>query len=302
MIDRHDYIIISENPPTFFITLIAIIPSIVFDTKIIIWNEAWDEDIIPKYQDQTPKQKIAETIFSAGIRSYRRLIYKSADGFVAFSHLASDYLTRLGVSREQIIISRQIIPEEQLPKPSRSVSVSKFFNDSKVSYLYLGYIRPSKGIELLLDSFKELHEKNGDCELIVAGRGNRKYEEKIVSKIQNIENINFVGYVEGGQKASYYHYSDILVCPTYRDAWGLVINEALYYGSPVITTDAAGGKEIIGDNGLIIPSGDRRSLTNVMRLCQLPEVLEQLKPKTKHSKILSDPDIMASALITACED
>jgi glycosyltransferase involved in cell wall biosynthesis len=54
----------------------------------------------------------------------------------------------------------------------------------------------------------------------------------------------------------------IFVLPTFHDAWGLVVNEAIYYELPIITTQAAGASELIeeGKNGFIIFSNNIKAL------------------------------------------
>ncbi len=48
--------------------------------------------------------------------------------------------------------------------------------------------------------------------------------------------------------------------PTLHDPWGLVINEAMYYGLPVVTTDAAGASDLIDGNGFVVTAGDKEML------------------------------------------
>ena len=55
--------------------------------------------------------------------------------------------------------------------------------------------------------------------------------------------------------ADYYKASDIFVLPTHADIWGLVINEAMSYGLPIVTTNNCGaGRELIvpGINGFLV--------------------------------------------------
>ena len=67
---------------------------------------------------------------------------------------------------------------------------------------------------------------------------------------------------------------------THNDAWGFVINEALYYGLPVISTDKAGAIELIenGKNGFIIPDNDIDALVKSMKkLLDDPKLLAIMK-------------------------
>ena len=62
--------------------------------------------------------------------------------------------------------------------------------------------------------------------------------------------------------------SDLFVLPTRKDVWGLVINEAMCYGLPVITTDkCVSGLELVKDyeNGFITPVNDSKNLAEKIR-------------------------------------
>src|SRR5207248_1585154 len=73
---------------------------------------------------------------------------------------------------------------------------------------------------------------------------------------------------------NFYAASDVVVVPsiptrTFREPWGMVVNEAMSQGRAVIATDAvgaaAGGLVSHGRNGLIVPAGDDRALAAAIR-------------------------------------
>ena len=75
----------------------------------------------------------------------------------------------------------------------------------------------------------------------------------------HLKNVHFIGFCDKEKLKEYYQASDIFVLPTREDIWGLVINEAMANGLPVITTDrCVAGLELVrdGENGYIVPVGD----------------------------------------------
>jgi glycosyltransferase involved in cell wall biosynthesis len=66
-----------------------------------------------------------------------------------------------------------------------------------------------------------------------------------------------------------YYDSDVLVFPTLCDGFGMVVTEAFAHGLPVITTTRAGAADLVrdGQDGLIIPPGDARALTEALEWC-----------------------------------
>lgn len=126
--------------------------------------------------------------------------------------------------------------------------------------LSVGQFIPRKGFDVLLNAIKDVDKKVGLY--IVGGIPTQEYldlKEKL-----NLSNVHFVGFKTKEELKKYYMASDLFVLPTREDIWGLVINEALAYGLPVITTDkCVAGIELIenGVNGYIVPVEDVKQLT-----------------------------------------
>ena len=66
------------------------------------------------------------------------------------------------------------------------------------------------------------------------------------------------------EKPAFYKMTDIFVLPTLRDPWGLTINEAMICERPIVTTEDAGAKELVRDNGLVVPSGNEDALYSAL--------------------------------------
>lgn len=86
---------------------------------------------------------------------------------------------------------------------------------------------------------------------MIAGTG--PFEEKLKKKASGDERIEFLGYISEQKKADYFDVADLFVLPTHHDPWGLVVNEAINYGTPVITTEAAGAKELLVEENIFAP-------------------------------------------------
>ena len=87
---------------------------------------------------------------------------------------------------------------------------------------------------------------------------------------KKIENIRFIDFLKKEELVEYYKAADFFVHPTREDIWGLVVNEALAYGLPVITTDkCVAGKELIvnGYNGFLVEAENEKKLAEVIEQC-----------------------------------
>lgn len=150
-----------------------------------------------------------------------------------------------------------------IPEKKMIVSVGRF------SYMN-GY---GKGYDVLMRSAKQMYSDIGWY--IIGGQPTEEFAR--MKKEMKLDNIHFVDFMEKDALAQYYRAADVFVLMTVGDVWGLVINEAMANGLPVITTDkCVAGLDLVrdGENGYIVPVGDETAL------------------KDRLTKILDDPALM----------
>lgn len=123
---------------------------------------------------------------------------------------------------------------------------------------------PKKGIDVLLRAFAGLSRQ--DTALVIVGGNGTVYDSVLSGMEDEIRShVYFPGFMGKQKLAQYYRASDVFVLPTHHDEWGLVINEAMANGLPIITTDKCGaGLEIIqdGENGFLVKDNDEAGLKN----------------------------------------
>lgn len=114
-------------------------------------------------------------------------------------------------------------------KPPRNMETVK--NVIPKRFLYVGRLVECKNLKFLIEMFN----KNGKP-LTVAGKGPLESELKSMAK----ENIKFIGFVDNDKLPEVYKAHDIFILPSRTETWGLVVEEAVYWGIPVITSDRVG--------------------------------------------------------------
>ena len=137
------------------------------------------------------------------------------------------------------------ISEKKLYKDNLSISEEKMV-------ISIGQFIPRKGFDNLIRSAATIQKNIGVY--IIGGEPIQEYFDII--KSLNISNVHFVKFQTKYELDKYYNASDLFVLPTREDIWGLVINEAMAHGLPIITTEMCiSGDELIknGENGFIVP-------------------------------------------------
>lgn len=116
------------------------------------------------------------------------------------------------------------------------------------NFIYVGRFIPCKNLENLVEAFK----KFPDCTLTMVGYG--ELEAKLRAAAP--KNVKFVGAVENARLPDYYRQNDVFILPSFSETWGVVVEEALNNGLPVIISENVGcnGEAVIdGDTGVVFP-------------------------------------------------
>ncbi len=116
----------------------------------------------------------------------------------------------------------------------------------KKRYLFIGRLSKVKNIEMLVDLFNELE----DYMLTIIGAGPLEHQLKRKAK----KNIIFEGEISNKEIRKYIESNDVLMLTSISETWGLVVEEAIYYGMPVIVSSNCGVSELIHNdiNGYVV--------------------------------------------------
>ena len=137
----------------------------------------------------------------------------------------------------------------------------------------VGQLIDRKGWDILLASACDIK-----ADIYIIGEGKLRQQFEMLIKENNLKNVHLVGFLSCEETTKYYQAADIFVLPTRYDVWGLVINEALANGLPVITTqNCIAGKELIKDdkNGYLVSADDEKELYLKINTLLLDEELRK---------------------------
>ena len=130
--------------------------------------------------------------------------------------------------------------------------------------LFSGKLSPVKRPMDLLKAFQEMLKTTGrKAALVYLGDGELRPELERYRRDEDIPNVYFAGFQNQSELPRYFVAADIFVLPSRYEPWGLVVNEAMCFGLPVIVSDQVGaGGDIVrsGVNGFICPTGDVSAL------------------------------------------
>ncbi|MEK6984308.1 MAG: glycosyltransferase family 4 protein [Nanoarchaeota archaeon] len=181
----------------------------------------------------------------------------------------ADIITVNSRTAEEELISRfphiknkvKLIPmgvDTSLFKPKNIKNkFSKYKNDRII--MFAGRLNEQKGVEYLIKAMPNIRSKIKNVRLLIIGEGHyRKYLEKIRNEQNLNDYVEFLGPKSHEETARYYNLADVFVLPSVtsrigKEAFGLVLIEAMACGTCVVGSSSGGIKDIIKDkvNGLI---------------------------------------------------
>jgi glycosyltransferase involved in cell wall biosynthesis len=166
-----------------------------------------------------------------------------------------------------------------------------------VVFLFCGQMIARKGLDLLLAAFDRLVATGANVQLLLIGR-----EADLPRFIQAVsasarERIRYEGFQAPESLPEYFGKSDVFVLPSRHDGWGVVVNQALAAGLPVITSDAVGaGLDLVenGVNGMCVPANDVESLYRALEtVAASPETATRWGQKSREKALTVTPEVGA---------
>jgi len=133
--------------------------------------------------------------------------------------------------------------------------------------LFVGQLREHKGLRYLLKAMKIIKTQITDARLIIVGDGpQRATLTQYASELNVADVVSFEGNVTEDTLPRYYATSNVVVLPSYtrRDAFGLVLLEAMAAGKPIVASDIPGIREVLGGAGILVPPRDPQKLAGAI--------------------------------------
>ena len=159
-----------------------------------------------------------------------------ADRWITCGQTSTEYLLSLGVKRDQILQSQNGIDEERFKADVEPAWVIQ----PRPIVLYTGQFIERKGVGTLLEAAARLQQDGCGFSLLLVGNGRAKEALERRAEALGLKNVHFRPVQPPDKMPSVYRSADLLVFPTLEDVWGLVANEAILSGIPVLCSKYAG--------------------------------------------------------------
>lgn len=206
-----------------------------------------------------------------GRKSVKDIIKKwcisHASGLLANGNSAKNYFLTYGGKESKIHLHNFSgnYKSEILKKPvnyeKKLILRKQLGLNYKRLYISVGSFTSRKGFDILLNAINSLPLNEDICYIFIGGGEEKEKYERFIN-INKLHNVKLLDFMSKEELLKYYDASDLFIFPTRYDIWGLVINEAMARGLPIISTNMCmAAVELVNkENGLIIKNNSVDSL------------------------------------------
>ncbi len=201
----------------------------------------------------------------------KKVILRQAEAFFCFGKSSVNYLRSLGVPEYKIAVKKAAVVDNQRILVAYSNAKQKLGNTASEShnFIYVGRLAVEKNLNTLLSAYRNFINlnKSSSWGLLIVGDGPIRGELESYVLKYNLNRVQFVGGVAWHQVPLYLANAHVLILPSISEPWGLVVNEAMVCGMPVIVSSNCGCSEDLvesGNNGFVFDPFSINSLVESM--------------------------------------
>ena len=237
-----------------------------------------------------------------------RHLYRHADAVATYGEHVSRYVSHYRADTGSVFIAPQAVDVAHFGAAQEPPAVARAraragVPPDELLVLFVGRLEEEKGIESLMAAWRRA-DLGPRAHLVLAGSGPLG-----VNAAGSGRGVRSLGYVDESDLPALYAAADILVLPsiataTFREPWGLVVNEAMLQRTPVIASDAvgaaAGGLVAHGQTGMVFPAADSTALAGCLtEIAASGETRQAMGDAALQSASALDPTAWASGMRAA---
>lgn len=199
-------------------------------------------------------------------RPLMTVFYRLCDAFLCIGTLNREFYRHHGVSEAKLFLVPYTVDNEFFMQKADEFALVR--DQSKVELgmapkspviMYASKLIRRKRPMDLLQAFRLLVQRGIDAELLIIGDGPEKAELESFARSSKLDRVFFLGFKNQSELPRYYAMAEVFVLPSEDEPWGLIINEVMCAGVPVVTTDKVGAHTDLvtpGETGYCYKVGD----------------------------------------------
>lgn len=244
---------------------------------------------------------------NAIVESLKQTFFCRCDGFVVPGKSAGEYVEQMAVAAKPTFVAPNAVDNELFRRGAESARLNAERLRGRLAipsryFLFVGRLVKAKGVLDLIHAYGQLPEEMRlQVGLIFAGDGPLRAEAESLARTMFPGIIQFAGFVHRDELSAYYGLAECLVFASHSDTWGLVVNEAMACGLPVICSQVAGcAADLIASNGILVQSRNVSELSDAMKMvANSPAMRERMSHDSQNVIRQYSPELCAAGIAEA---
>ncbi|MBE9114781.1 glycosyltransferase [Lusitaniella coriacea LEGE 07157] len=199
-------------------------------------------------------------------------IFRLGDAILVSSRLGQEVVCSLGMPKERVVVTPSSVDNEWWEAQAAKTDPKRFRSglgipETASVLLFCAKLQSWKRPQDALQGFAKANLP--DAYLLFAGDGEMRGElEAEAEKLQVRDRVKFLGFLSQSQLPEAYRSADLFILPSEYEPFGVVVNEAMLCGCPVLASDRVGAREELiweGETGFIYPCGDIDAIAQILQ-------------------------------------
>lgn len=219
---------------------------------------------------------------------YMTLLKRRMSGIFSISSKAVEQYSSSGVARNKLFPFGYFVPSIEARSPNHE-------RTEGLKVVFVGALIARKGVDLLIEA---IVRSKAPVTLDIYGPG----DPSLLAS--DSDRVFFRGTIPFGMTQRTIATYDVLVLPSRYDGWGVVVNEALCAGVPVICSDQVGARALVEryGAGVVLDSNDPNALESIITaLYADPARLQAMRAATLHAAAAIQPDVAAAYMLAVLQ-
>jgi len=267
----------------------------------LVWGKLKGKNLVllsESKEDDAPRKWFSEAI--------KKLLISFYHSALVGGEKHKDYLVKLGMNQDAIFLGHNIVGNDSYA-PDKLQNLPHPQETNKPYFLAINRFITKKNISTILDAYAKYRQTHNEpWDLILCGNGELRSQIESQIKTLNIgDHVHLTGFLQPEQLLPYFAHAQCFVHASTQEQWGLVVNEAMAAGLPVIVSRCCGCFEelvIEGVNGFGFEANEPTELAQLMQTMSAPDTdLAQMKQAALRHISQFSPELFSQGLAQAVE-